>query len=148
MTMKIRALAIPALLIAGAAQAGPIQPGLWEITSKVETVTIPNAPPAVAQAMRGRPTTSRNCVTPEQAAQGPREMMKADKSCTFTRYNLTGGVFDSEVVYKRPTGTMTARSTGRYTPTAFTARSQMNGTGRMAMTMTATMSGKLVGACK
>jgi hypothetical protein len=75
-------------------------------------------------------------------------MMKADKACSFTRYTLTGGVFDSEVVCKRPTGTMTARSTGRYTQTAFTAQSKMTGTGRMAMTMTASLSGKLVGPCK
>jgi hypothetical protein len=148
MAMRNRALAIVALLTAGAAQAGPIQPGLWEITSKVETINMPSAPPAVAQAMRGRPTTVRNCVTPEQAAQGPREMMKADKSCSFTRYNLTGGVFDSEVVCKRPTGTMTASSTGRYTPTSFAARSRMNGTGKMAMTMTASMTGKRIGPCK
>lgn len=150
--MGMRAFAawfVPAaMLAAGAAQAGPIQPGLWEITSRVETISIPNAPPAVAQAMRGRPTSIRSCVTPDQAQQGPREMMKGDKSCTVTRYRMVGGAFDSEITCKRPTGTMTASSSGRYTPTSFTARSQTKATGQMAMAMTATLSGKRVGPCK
>ncbi len=147
--MRIGAPAAFAVLAAGAAQAGtPIQPGLWEMVSKVETVSIPNAPPAVLQTMRGRPTTMRTCITPEQAAQGPKAIQQTDKSCTVGRYDMSGGRYLAEVVCKRPTGTMTARSVGAYTPTSFTAKSRMSGTGRMTMAMTTTVSGKRVGPCK
>ncbi|MDO6416492.1 DUF3617 domain-containing protein [Sphingomonas sp. BIUV-7] len=146
--MNLRVWGASLLLVASAAPAAsPIQPGLWEMTTKIDTISMPGAPPAMAAAMR-RPKTIRTCITAEQAAQGPRGIQQADKSCKIGRYDWAGGKYVAEIVCSRPTGTMTTRSTGTYTPTSFNSKSQMSSTGQMKMAMTMTASGRRVGLCK
>lgn len=128
--------------------AGPIQPGQWEIAVTVDSADMPGAPPAVAKMMVGRTTRLQQCVTPEDAARGPQDMLNSDKNCTFTKYSMAGGKLNSEMTCKRGGSTVTATSTGSFTPTSFTATGRSVVSGQMPMTMTATTSGKRVGDCK
>jgi hypothetical protein len=135
--------AIPAL-----ASAEAIQPGQWDIVTTVQSVEMPGAPPQIAAMMKGKPVRVSQCITPADAAKGPQEMMKSNKQCRFTRYSMAGGKLSSEMVCDQRGGTMTATSTGSFTPTGFTATGRTVITGAQKMTLTATTVGKRLGACK
>lgn len=145
MILSVAAIALPSLAIA---QATAVQPGLWDMASTINTVDMPSAPPAAARMMQGRTTTFRHCITPEEASRGPQEMLKANKACTFTRFSLAGGRISSEMVCKQGGGTMTATTSGSYTPTSFSTTGKSVVTGPAAMTMTMTSTGHRVGDCK
>jgi hypothetical protein len=135
--------ASPAL---AAAQA--VQPGQWDILTTVQSVDMPGAPPQMAAMMKGRPIRVSQCITAADAAKGPQQLMKSNKQCRFTRYSMTGGRLSSEMVCDQGGGTMTATSTGSFTPTSFTTTGRTVMTGAQKMTMTATTVGKRIGACK
>ena len=143
--LAIVATAIPSLALA---QASPVQPGLWEIAATVDTVDMPSAPPAVAKMMQGKTTTIRHCITPEEASRGPQDILKANKACTFTRYSMAGGRLRFEMVCKQNGGTMSAKTTGAFTPTSFVAKGRSVITGAATMTMTSTSTGRRLGPCK
>ena len=148
----IRMAALAALLaLPGIAhgQAMGVTPGQWEIAMTIHSVDMPGAPPGVAGMMTGRTTKVKHCITPEEASRGPQDMLKSSKSCTFTRYSMVGGKLNSQMVCKQGGGTMTATSTGSFTPTSFVANGRTVTTGGgMPMTMTATTIGKRVGDCR
>ncbi len=138
-----------ALALALPAQAAPgIQPGEWEIAVTINSVDMPGAPAGVANMMRGKTTTIRHCITPADAARGPQDMMKSDRTCTFTRYSMTGGQLSSEMTCVRRNMTITATSSGSFTPVSFTATGRSVATGGMTMTTTSTTTGRRVGDCK
>ncbi len=83
--LRLAALALPATAFA------QVTPGKWEIVTTVNSVDMPGAPPFVANMMKGKPIKVSHCLTPEEAAKGPQEMMKARKECRFTRYAMVGG---------------------------------------------------------
>ena len=139
----ISVLAVPAALWA----ASPILPGLWETTVTINSVDMPNAPPAVAKMMQGHKTVVKHCATAEEVAQGPQEMLKSSPSCHFTRYTMTGGHFSSEMVCSQHGTTVTAKSDGRFTPTGFDATGSSEMSGPQTMRMTTTVSGRRVGDC-
>jgi Protein of unknown function (DUF3617) len=138
------AIAVPSLIHA---QTPVVQPGQWEMAVTVNTVDMPGAPPMVANMMRGRTTTIKHCITPDEALRGPQEAMKSNKSCAFTRYTAAGGKLSSEMVCKQGGGTMTVVTSGTFTPTSFAATGQSVMTGRANMTMTTTSTGRRVGEC-
>lgn len=134
---------IPAL-----AAAQSVQPGKWEIVTTVESIDMPSAPPGIAAMMKGRPIKVSHCLTPEEAAKGPQEMMKSRKECQFTHYSMAGGKLSSEMVCKQGGGTITATTTGSFTATSFTTSGRSVMTGGQPMTMTATSVGHRLGDCK
>ena len=148
----IRKLALAAcvsMLLPGAALAAPgVTPGLWEIAVTINAVDMPGAPPAVAKMMVGKTINMKHCITPEDAARGPQDMLKSDKSCTFTKYSMVGGKLNSEMTCTRGGTTTTAVSSGSFTPTSFTANGRSTVSGQMPMTTNATTVGHLVGPCK
>ena len=130
------------------AQAAGIQPGQWEMISTTKSVEMPNAPPQVARMMEGRSSTLRRCITSEQAAaNGLREMVKANKSCTLSHFTMSGGKYDAEMTCSQSGGTMMASTTGTYTPTTMSSTSRIMIKGPTPMTMTNSVVGKRVGAC-
>lgn len=143
-------LVVPVLAAAGlgAPALAQVTPGKWEIVTTVNSVDMPGAPPFVANMMKGKPIKVSHCLTPEEAARGPQDMMKARKECTFTRYSMAGGKLDSVMVCQQGGGTMTATSSGSFTPTSFTSSARTVMTGAQQMTMTATAVGTRVGDCK
>ena len=143
------AFSLLALLAAAPAQAAPgIQPGEWEISVTVNSVDMPGAPAGVANMMRGRTTTIHHCITPADAARGPQDLMKSDPSCTFTKYSMAGGKLSSEMTCMRKNMTITASSTGSFTPVSFTATGRSVVTGGAMMTTTTTTNGRRIGECK
>ncbi len=148
----IRMMTLTALLaLPGIAhgQASGVQPGQWEIAVTVQSIDMPGAPPGIAQMMAGKTTKVKHCITPEEASRGPQDMLKSNKSCSFTRYSMAGGKLSSQMVCKQSGGTMTATSTGSFTPTSFTANGRSVTTGGgMPMTVTATTVGKRIGDCR
>ena len=117
-------------------------------SATINSVVMPGAPAGVVKMMTGRTTTVKHCITPAEASRGPQEMLKQSKSCSFTHYAMTSGRLSSTMVCKQGGGTMTATTTGTFTPTAFSASSRMVTTGGgMPMTMTSTSTGRRIGDC-
>lgn len=129
------------------ATAQTVQPGMWETSITTDSVEMADAPPGMAQAMRGRTVKTKNCITPEQAARGPQDMLKADKSCKFARYTVAGGRLSSEMTCNSHGMKMTATSTGTFTPTSFAMKGRTVMTGDMAMTVSSTITGRRLGPC-
>ncbi|MBX9813549.1 MAG: hypothetical protein A4S12_08805 [Proteobacteria bacterium SG_bin5] len=145
--MRHAFFALAALPLLGAGDAALIQPGKWENRAEILTVDMPGAPPRLLAAMKGRPQVITSCVTPAQAALGPRDLLNRDRACRFTRYDARGGRIATEMVCTRPTGTMRATSSGRYTLTSYEVSGSMVMTGRARMTMTTRTTGRRLGPC-
>lgn len=140
-------LAAALLAMPGVVAAQAVQPGQWDIATTIDSIDMPGAPPQVAAMMRGRTTHIKHCISAEDAAKGPQELMKSNKSCRFTRYSMAGGKLDSEMTCTQGGGTMTAVSTGSFTPTSFATTGTVTMSGAQAMRMTASTAGKRIGAC-
>ncbi|WP_415644149.1 DUF3617 domain-containing protein [Sphingomonas antarctica] len=143
----ITATILVALAVPSAASA-QVSPGKWEIVTTIHSVDMPNAPPFVADMMKGKPIKVSHCLTPAEAVRGPQDLMKSRKECTFTRYSMVGGKLDSVMVCKQSGGTMTSTSRGSFTLNSFTTTGRSVATGAQPITMTATAIGRRVGECK
>lgn len=145
----MRRIAMTAALLAGApALAGPMQPGLWQITTRITDIKMAGAPPGMAAAMRGRPIAVSRCVTPAEAAQGPKEAMKSSKQCRYTSYSAIGGRIAATTVCDMGQTRVTGSSSGSFTPTSFTANFRSVMSGAQSMTTAGVVTGKRVGACR
>jgi hypothetical protein len=141
------------LLFVPFAAAAQVTPGQWETTVTIKSMDMPGAPPQVAQMMKsrmagGKPTRTSYCVTPEQAAKGPQEMLKQNPSCRFTKFSMAGGKIATEMTCKQDGGTMTAKSSGSYTAKAFNVNSNVAMSGQMSMRMASSNVGRWLGPCK
>lgn len=134
-------LLLPVLLAAGGAT--PILPGKWVTTTTVLAASMPGAPPQVTAMMKGRPTTVTSCITPADAANGPRTLAeKSNGRCSYTQFSMAAGRLNTAMSCK---GGMTARSAGSYTPTSLSLDGTMTGAGGMIVKMHT--EGRRVGAC-
>ena len=140
------------LLVAGVsfvgvayAQVIPIQPGMWEITARMTSMT---GMPANMAGIMGRPQTIRNCVTPEQAKQGVQSVLKAESKgkCSYTKFNAAAGRFSHEMTCTG-NGGLVMTASGTYTPSSYNSSSRMVMQGGK-MVITGTASGRRVGPCK
>jgi hypothetical protein len=142
---------------AGKAGAMRFEPGEWETTVTIDQASLPGMPTAAKSMERLKlaKTTTRNCVTPEQAAR-PNEAMFGGKggNCRFDRYAMRGGKLDATM---RCTGAGMGGSeaviamTGRYAERSFDLVNTMTAApmpGHPEITMTSRVIGKRLGACK
>lgn len=139
-----------ALLVTAAAPPAqlPIQPGRWTQTITVTDIQMPGATAGMAQSMRGRPTTISTCITPQQAADGPRAaLQRTIGTCHYTSYSFANGRLASTFVCTRPSGTLTTQTSGSFTPVAMDVVAVGNSVGRSPMRMTTHVTGHRVGAC-
>lgn len=148
MKLGVLAVVLAAMPAAVFAQGAGVTPGQWEIAVTINSVNVPGQPDTIAKMMTGKTTKVTHCITPEEAARGPQDMMKTNKECKFTRYSMVGGKMNSEMVCNMGSGTMTAVSSGSFTPTSFSSTSRAVQTGPMTMTMNSSSTGRLVGPCK
>jgi len=146
----IRRLIAGAVVLAAplAAQAEGVQPGQWEIAVTVDAVDMPGGPPMVAKMMTGRTVKVKHCITPEDAARGPQDMLKSAKSCTFNRYEMKAGKMTSDMTCQQGGVTTRTVSSGTFTPVGFTAQGRATVTGDMPMTMSSTSVGRRLGDCR
>ena len=146
------ALLLPACLLAipliGAAPPVqlPIQPGRWAQT--VVITDVQGGPPGFAQMMRGHSTSVSTCITPQDAAAGPRAAIEhSGGNCRFTRYGFANGRIAGSMTCSTPASTTTTETSGSYTPVAMDIVGRSVTTGRMAMRVTTHVTGHRTGAC-
>lgn len=129
------------------AQAPELQPGKWEVRTQVSDLKMANMPAGMPANPPAQ--TATVCITPEQAAKGPAEILKqSGADCTATNNSFAGGKMESEVSCKLPGDTqMTGKTTGTFTPTSFTTDQQMEMTGKTTMSQKVHVEGKRIGEC-
>ena len=146
--LSLAGLGALAPLTGALAQSMGIHPGQWESQVTVTSIETPNAPPALIDAMRGKTHTLSHCITPEQAARGPQEMLKSGTSCSFTRYSMAAGRLSARMQCAQGAGSVSADIDGSFTPDSYSSTSRVVLTGRMAMTMTSSAVGHRTGDCR
>jgi hypothetical protein len=145
--LTLAGLAVAAPLSGASAQTLGVNPGQWAVKVTVTALDMPSAPPGAVDALKGRSTNVNQCITPEIAARGPKEMFKQNGDCTFARYSFENGKLSAQMKCTQGENVGTVTIDGTFAPDSFTSTSQTVSTGPMAMTMTATMSGHRVGDC-
>lgn len=132
-----------------------LEPGQWETTMAITDMAVSGVPADATKAATGTPTTTTNCVTPEQAAKPGADFLSGtrDGNCAYQRFSMAGDRIDAAMTCS-PRGVPGATKIaidlkGGYSPTTFAMGMNMNTDlpGKMAMTMTATVKGRRVGAC-
>jgi hypothetical protein len=147
--LKRMILAGGLLLSAPIAAAGPtLQPGLWQTTVTIKSVTMPNAPASMMRAMQGHTTNVKQCVTAQDAARGPHDLLKSAPSCRFTRYAMAGGRFSAAMSCAQGGGSMNSTVIGAFTPTSFSADSNVVMTGGAGMTMASRITSRRLSDCR
>ncbi len=129
------------------AETPKLQAGKWEVRTQVSDLKMANMP----KGMPANPPAQTNtvCITPEQAAKGPADMLKqAGADCTATSNSFGGGRIESAVRCKLPGNTaMTGKTTGTFTSTSFATDQQMEMTGATAMSQKVHVEGRRIGDC-
>jgi hypothetical protein len=151
-----RALALALGLVAGAATAAAaesvidrtIDPGLWEVTSTIESGDMPGAQMDVGKVMDRAPTVARHCLTPEDAAKGPEALLLLTRpDCSFLHSSMAHGRLHATLSCGAGTpDAMTVEVNGRFSSKRYKAISDIAmARDHMAMTISATA--KWIGAC-
>jgi hypothetical protein len=144
---------------AGAAGGGStasgisLQPGEWEMKMEVVDVAAEGLPPGMAEGMKkSASSTSRTCMTPEEA-KGPKgDIFAGDKSgnCKSEGFKWEGGRIQGKTTCPGQAGTGQTVMTmdGRYSPQSIdmTMKSETDLMGK-PMTMEMRVSGRRVGEC-
>jgi len=125
-----------------------IKPGKWQTTVDVTDFKMTGGPAGMPAMPKPKPVTMTSCLTPEQANKGPAELLKNAKAdCTATRNVYENGKMDVAMTCKTPSGTMTTKSTGTYSPTEMTSDAEIEMTGSMSMSQKVHTVAKRIGEC-
>lgn len=153
--------AAPLALLAacsGGGDSGALQPGEWEMTTRMTEVDIPGMPEEalaeVRRQMGDQAQTSTRCITAEEAADPGGNLFapsEAGDDCEFAETRVEGGVIDVAGTCRSPDGQSTARMSvqGSYTPTTMEAEISVDVEGGpMEMNMSGTMDAERTGECE
>ena len=138
---KIPLLTLPALLAAmpGAWAAPDFHPGLWETTIKMH---MQGAPITIA------PVTTRQCITPKKMVPNTSQ---PGQNCTIKNQNISGNSVSWNVECAGSHGTLQGRGQVTYAGNSYHGTMDMrmtNAAGGPPMTMSYTIDGRRVGACR
>jgi len=148
--------------VAAATQkAVALQPGKWETSVTILSLEGPGLPPGMATAMKSRMAGQKTetCLTPEQAAKPPQDMLGAAKNCTYEKFEMSGGKMSGSLVCKNapgmPGGDMRATMSGNFASTSYdvTSEATMNmpampgGRAAGEVTTKTQVTGKRIGDC-
>jgi len=141
------------LALATPAAGQTVKPGLWEYSGTMLNVDMPDASPAMTQALSGRTTSVKSCLTPQQAKSGPRVLFdQSGGKCAFSKFAMAKGKIDTTMSCKGsggPTGDSTITTTGSYTETSYLTKSTIvSTTSGGKLTMVSEGRGKWLGPCK
>jgi len=143
----MRAIMLLILGLASAAKAeSPVTPGKWQTTTMVESMSMPGMPPEMAKRMMGKPMNVTICITPKEAAAGPRDVIgKSNGACRYRSFAATAGRINAVMECKTgaPTPQLIAVS-GTYSQVAHDIRSKMSGGAMQSVSRTM---GKRIGPC-
>lgn len=156
--MKRLALLAPtvAIIVACSGGGASLQPGQWEMTTKMTDIEIPGAPPAMAaqmkQAMTAQAQTQSRCITAAEAANPAGNLASPSgnaQGCTFSKQTFSGGSIDVAGSCPGPAGgTMETTLAGAYSATTMDTRITANiQGGPQPMRMSGTMTGRRTGDC-
>lgn len=136
----------------GPGQRMKLDPGQWEIT--VETkMSGEGLPPEVASAMAASKSTTRTCITREEAEKPDGNILAGEQKngCTAKDFSMENGRVRGTMSCpgQNGAGAMTMTMDGQYGGTSFDIRNkmEMSGTGASGMTIEAHSVGKRVGDC-
>jgi len=110
---------------AAAQNAVKLQPGKWETSVTILSMEGPGLPPQMATAMKQRMAGQKveTCLTPEQVAKPPQDMLGAAKNCTYEKFEMTGGKLSGTLVCKSAPGMsgpdMRATMSGNFAGTSY-----------------------------
>ncbi|MEO9129881.1 MAG: DUF3617 domain-containing protein [Sphingomonas sp.] len=117
--------------VAAATQdAVKLEPGKWETSITILSLEGPGLPPNMATAMKDRMKGQKveTCLTPEQAAKPPQDMLGAAKNCTYEKFEMGGGKMSGTLVCKNapgmPGGEMRATMSGNFASTNYNITSE------------------------
>jgi hypothetical protein len=134
----------------GGAAAAAFQPGLWEITTQVLSMSGPSIPQGVTMPTPP-PTTVRTCMTPEQAGQpGAGFFTGSGESggCTYENNSVAGGRIAATVQCNNEGGTMRSTMNGQFTATSFEVNQQVETSAQgVTMNIESRTNGRRVGDC-
>ncbi len=134
-----------------------LEPGEWENRVEIVDVSLEGlpegAPAGMMDRMKGTVTTTKSCITPEQAENPGANFFAAQEetNCEVKKFNMSGGSVSSEMVCTNmggAPGNMTLAMDGQYGSGDYDMTMTMNGGANgMQMNMTAKSSGKRIGEC-
>lgn len=134
-----------------------LEPGEWENTVEIVEVKIDGLPEGVPagalDSMKGQVTTSKSCITKEQAENPGAQFFAAQEktNCEVKKFNMSGGAVSSEMVCNNmggAPGDTTMTMDGQYGPSSYDMTMNMDGgAGGMKMKISAKSNGKRIGNC-
>ncbi len=131
-----------------------IEPGQWEATNEIVSVSAPGVPGDTLKSLVGQKTTVSNCITPEQAAKPSANFLaaQANNKCTYQDWEMDGGRMTGRMSCEggQMPGKVLMTMAGNYAPTAYDLDMDMQTSGLpggMTMTIKAKTSGRRVGQC-
>ena len=147
-----------------AAPASSLQPGRWEMTMRVVSLDMPNAPPEIAERLRAQPMPppqmTPNCITPQEASDfvgnfRQQLLQNQTMSCEIGDQQFGNGQIRISMTCRGQNGqpdqrlAMVGSFTGTSIQAAVTAGSSMpvgNGT-MQSVRIESTLTGRRVGEC-
>ena len=129
-----------------------LKPGQWEIVHEVVAMEMPGMPKGAIDSMAGKPTTIRNCITPEQAARPQADFFaeNKDSGCTYKDFTMAGGRIKGTMTcaVKDKPGGMTMVMDGKYGPQSYEMNVDMKtDAGAHSMSIQSRGTGKWIGEC-
>lgn len=131
-----------------------VSPGRWETTMKIDEMTMPGMPPAMAEKAKARMAQAKtitSCLTPEEAKAPKGNFFGAQRDCKYDHYTMAGGSIDAKMVCNVGGQTRTMTLVGTYSPDSY--HMTVNSTGSAApgpmggMSVKMTMDAKRTGEC-
>lgn len=143
----------PAAAAKAAQAAPPFEAGQWETTTTISSVEMAGIPDGALDKMTGTETKVSYCMSPEQAAQSPQDLLSksAQGKCTYERFEMSGGEIDARMQCAgEQGGTSTIEMTGTYAGDRYQSEMAMTVSspampGEMVMKASAT--GRRTGDC-
>lgn len=131
-----------------------LKPGQWESTVEILSVDGAGMPPAALAMMKGHKTTSRSCITPEQAERPNAALLagRKDNRCSYQDWSMAGGRMHGTITCagEGGRGKMTMTMDGSYGADSYDVSTQMASAGMpggMSMTMKSHSTSKRIGDC-
>ncbi|WP_417622774.1 DUF3617 domain-containing protein [Parasphingorhabdus sp.] len=134
-----------------------LEPGEWENTVEIVDVKIEGLPEGasagVINSMKGKVTTSKSCITKEEATNPGAQFFAAQEKthCEVKKFDMSGGAVSSEMSCSNmggAPGSMTMVMNGQYGPSNYDMTMDMNGgAAGMKMDISAKSNGKWIGKC-
>jgi hypothetical protein len=106
---------------------------------------MPGMPPEMAKRMMGKPMSATICITPKEAAAGPRDVIgKSNGACRYRSFAATAGRINAVMECKTGPPPQLIAVSGTYSPAAYDIRSKMSGGAVQSVSRTM---GKRLGPC-